>query len=177
MGNKKAREFMKQREAKEAWDKARYELRRLEDDVFVPAIGRRRVQVAHAPSFEPGFAWEIRELRGNFSLFRSHIVEVCFYTKLKGYQRLDVSSDVLQDYLHRLRQISLSISPAFMDRDGLDGTTYQLALFGDLHSNVRFVWWSKPPEQWRALVGLTEKMIEEFSKANEMEDLAAPGAD
>lgn len=177
MGNKKAREFMKQREVKEAWDKARNELRRLEDDVFIPAIGLRRVQVAYAPSFEQGFAWEIRELQGNFSLFQSHIVEVCFYFKLKGYQRLDVSSDVLQDYLHRLCQISLSISPTFNGMHGLDGTTYQLALFGDMHSNVRFVWWSEPPEQWRALVGLTGKMIEEFSIANELKDMTAPEAE
>jgi len=175
MGNKKAREFLKQREVQEAWNKARNELRRLEDDVYVPAIGLRRVQVAYAPSFEQGFAWDIRELDGSYSLFRSHIAVDSLHAKLKGYQQLDTSSDALKDYLHRLRQISLSISPTFNGMAGLDGTTYQLALFGDMHSNVRFVWWSDPPAQWKELVGLTEKMIEEFSKASELKDVVAPG--
>jgi hypothetical protein len=61
-----------------------------------------------------------------------------------------------------LRSLTLPIEPLFNDMGGLDGASFHLALFGDLHSEVRFQWWSDPPPQWGPLIEISNEMIEGF---------------
>src|SRR4051794_25950448 len=60
MGNKKSRQFMQQQELIRAWEEARTMQRHFSEGVVLPAIGQRIMQVIFAPSFEPGFAWDVR---------------------------------------------------------------------------------------------------------------------
>ena len=48
---------------------------------------------------------------------------------------------------------------------GLDGEIHQLAIFGDMWSELRFQWWSEPPHTWRPLVEISAEMIKSFSEA------------
>jgi hypothetical protein len=133
-------------------------------DVTRQGIGIRRLQLVFAPSFEPGFAWDIRLLGSVWRLFRSEVSDEDYseLMRLTGYEELDAEDDMLRGYVDRLRALTLPIGPMLNDLGGLDGTSYHLALFGDLHSEVRFQWWSDSPPQWAPLVEIANEMIEAF---------------
>jgi hypothetical protein len=170
MGNRRAREFMIQAERRAIWEQAQTRPRELIEDVTFPGIGIRRVQLVFAPSFEPGFAWDIRVFGDEeWWLFRSRLTElteetVFEPTRLLGYEQLDESGETLRAYFDRLQSLTLPIGPLFNGMSGIDGTSFHLALFGDQHSQVRFQWWSKPPPQWAPLIGVANEMIEGFVK-------------
>ena len=136
------------------WEQVRTTPRDLIEDVTFPGIGIRRVQVVFAPSFEPGFAWDIRVFGdAEWWLFRSQLTEITEEnlgepSRLLGYEQLDVSGDTLRAYFERLRSLTLPIGPPFNGMAGLDGTSFHMALFGDQQSEIRFQWWSEPPPQW-----------------------------
>jgi hypothetical protein len=164
MGNRKSRDYRKQEEDRALWDQARTTPRGFGDDVSAPGIGIRRVQVVFAPALRPGFAWDIRVLDATWRLFRSQVQdeEHGEPAKLLGYEELDAGGDVLRGYFDELRALALPIGPLFNDTGGLDGTNYQLSLFGDLHSEVRFRWWSDAPPQWEPLTMIVDEMTETF---------------
>lgn len=164
MGNRRSREYRKQEEHRVAWDQARTAPRDFVEDVFVPGIGARRLQVVFAPSFEQGFAWEVRILGSTWSLFRSAVSNdgPSGLAKLTGYEELDCSEDLLKGYIEKLWALTLPIGPLRNNMGGADGTSYHLALFGDLLSEVRFQWWSESPPQWEPLVVTANDMIETF---------------
>ena len=168
MGNKKARQYQKQSEEAEAWHIARFEPRQIETDVDVPGIGLRRVQLVYAPSFDPGYSWDIRQLVDSFRLYRSHVSVADRDYVLKGYRQLDIPSDVLKQYFADLKSLTLSVEPVLNGMMGLDGPSYQLAIFGDMSSSVRFTWWSNPPSQWRRMADIAEYMIETFRGVKEI---------
>src|SRR3954471_10937008 len=77
MGNRRSRVFMIQAERRALWEQVQTTPRDLIEDVTFPGIGIRRVQVIFAPSFKPGFAWDVRVFGdAEWRLFRSRIVEV-----------------------------------------------------------------------------------------------------
>ena len=169
MGNIKSRQWQKRVELAEAWNQARFEPRSIETDVEIQGIGQRRIQIVYAPSFDPGFSWDIREQPENrkLVLYRSQIITVVNYrTRLQGYHQLDYSSKTLEIYLTNLRSLRLSLD-AQGGASGTDGTTYQLALFDDFTS-VRFEWWENPPVQWKTMADVTMEMIKTFQLASEM---------
>jgi hypothetical protein len=61
MGNRKAREIQFQQEKEQAWKRAKTKHRNIDEDLHVPGIGLRRVQLVFLPSFETGYVWEIRK--------------------------------------------------------------------------------------------------------------------
>ena len=168
MGNRRARDFMIQAERHALWEQVQTRPRELMMDVTFPGIGIRRVQLVCAPSFEPGFAWDIRVLGdAEWWLFRSRLTELTEEsvgepTRLLGYEQLDVPGDTMRAYFDRLTALALPIGPLINGMSGADGTSFHLALFGDMHSEIRFRWWSEPPPQWAPLIRVANEMIEEF---------------
>ena len=157
-------------ERRALWEQVQTRPRDLLEDVTFPGIGIRKVQLVFAPSFEPGFAWDIRVSGDDaWRLFRSRVTElteetVFEPTRLLGYERLDISGDTLRAYFDQLQSLTLPIGRLFNGMSGLDGTSFHLALFGDQHSQVRFQWWTKPPPQWTPLIEVANEMIEGFVK-------------
>ncbi|MDG3002396.1 hypothetical protein [Paludisphaera mucosa] len=171
MGNRKSREHQKQARDRAMWDQARTASRDFVEDVLVPGIGVRRLQVVLVPSFEQGFAWDVRVLGVTWRLFRSEISNEDYSgPKLSGYEELDASGDMLREYFDKLRTLTLPIGPLLNDMGGLDGTDYHLALFGDLQSEVRLRWWTESPPQWSPLVAIADDMIETFLRLRPKDD-------
>jgi hypothetical protein len=81
-----------------------------------------------------------------------------------GYEQLDISGDTVRGYFDRLMSLTLPIGPLLNGMAGLDGTSFHLTLFNDMHSEIRFGWWSEPPPQWGLMIGVANEMIEEFLK-------------
>jgi hypothetical protein len=44
----------------------------------------------------------------------------------------------------------------------------QLALFGHMHSRVRFIWWSEYPPKWEPLDRIAREMIDTFCRGAEI---------
>lgn len=167
MGNRKAREFIKQhaqqQEWQKAWERVLWGSRRRTEDVSIPGLGRWRVQLLHEPSFDQGYCWEMRLIDDKFRLFRSDVVKsYSGLTVLRGYQEIDADLRELEHFFQRLCRITLPIGPHISNTGGLDGTLFELALIGDLSTSVRFQWWSDPPAQWQELGPITSEMIEAF---------------
>jgi hypothetical protein len=169
MGNRKAREYQKQHDLAAAWELARTNPRGIADDVCLPGIGLRRLQPVVAPSFSPGYSWDVRALGSVWRLFRSEIIDEPYDEpiRLRGYTELEASGEELQGFVVRLRSLSLAIAPPAEDMGGLDGTTYHLALCGDYGSEVRFRWWEKPPSNWRPVGEIAGEMIAHFMNSAE----------
>jgi len=146
----------------EAWRRAEEGVRAWTEDIFIPAIGLRRIQLIYAPSFRPGYSWDIRELGGSYRLYSSRVMTESLERRLSGYREIEAGDEVLRRFIERLRAIALPISPDFSGYGGFDGTTCQLGFFGDLSSSVRFQWWSEGPEQWQELIAIAEEMIKSF---------------
>ena len=164
MGNRKAREYQKRQEIASAWDLARANARGLTEDVSVPGIGSRRLQLVVVPSFSPGYSWDVRTFDSVCRLFRSDtVVDRDTPLRLRGYTELEASTEELQSFIDRLRSLSLVIAPPAEDRAGADGTTYHLALHGDFMSEARFRWWEEPPLNWRPLGEIVGEMIARFT--------------
>jgi len=165
MGNRKSREWMKRvrnQEDREHWENVP---RGLYEDVSWQGCGARRLQLAFLPSFEDCYSWDIREVGDDaFFLYRSGVDSIWNQPVAirPGYTKLEVESDELRGHLAALRQIALNICPAFTGMLGLDGTYYELALFGDESSGVRFQWWSDGPKQWEQLTKLAGELIGRF---------------
>jgi len=68
----------------------------------------------------------------------------------------------LRAFFDRLTSLTLPIAPDLSNLAGADGETTQLALFGDLHSHVRFQWWSDYPPAWEPLVTIAKEMLSAF---------------
>jgi hypothetical protein len=162
MGNPKAREFLKRQEMRAAWNCAETRIRELAEDICIPGVGLRRIQLVYAPSFEAGYSWDLRVLDHDYRLFVSQIIVENGRNRLSGYQELHADVAALKGFMERLRRISLPIEPDFSGGGGLDGTLFQFALIGDLHSEIRFQWWSEFPAHWRELVGIADEMIASF---------------
>ncbi len=165
MGNRKAREFMQQHADASAWDSVQSTPRDVADDVCLPGIGLRRLQLVVAPALEPGYGWEARSLGSLWRLFRSDVVHEpdSVRPRLRGYLELEVNGEELQGIVHRLRSVSLPISPLGEDSGGSDGTTYQVALSGNAGSEARFRWWEAAPPAWRSLEEIVGEMIARFT--------------
>lgn len=155
----KSRNQFSMAKAKEEWRKAFSEIVDLHEDRHAWSIGIRRIQIVYMPSFETGHAWDFREIDGIFKVYRSEIGK---FSKLYNYTAIDFPSKISENFIKYLQKLKLRISPIFVSEAGLDGTTTELAFFGDLHSGFRFRWWSNPPPNWKKMTGYTEKIIEQL---------------
>ena len=164
MGNRRGREFLLKQEDEAAWKRAQEEPRLATHDVHARGIGFRRLQLIVLPSFDESSAFEVREQADEWQLFRSQVVESFPTLRLIGYDRVETKSTILEAYFDRITALSLPLKPDLSGGDGLDGVSYQLALFGDLFTEWRFQWWSTSPSQWDPLRCIADEMLQEFSK-------------
>jgi hypothetical protein len=91
---------MMQEQTRALCEQAQTNPRDLWERVYIPGIGIRRVQVVFAPTFEPGFAWDIRVRDSEWRVFRSKIRERTVENfhegaRLLGYEELDTEGDKL----------------------------------------------------------------------------------
>lgn len=157
----RSRELRKEQERQASWD-------RLQTAPWDPleshravGSGRRRLQLIHLPSFSPPSFWEVCELQSKWLLYSSKIVGTWWPTlRVQGYEPIQFDGDRLRSYFERLTALHLPIAPDLSNMAGLDGVTTQLAMFGDLHSQVRFEWWSEYPPAWKPLVDIANEMLE-----------------
>jgi hypothetical protein len=164
MGNKKAREFQLQREreeSKQAWERAKSEARSA--DVDIPGQGTRRLQLIVLPSFQKGWAWEIRQQAETWMLYRSEAIQKRLSVTLVGYELVAVEGAALKTLFQRVTTMSLPLKPDLSQHAGADGTLTQLAVFGDLYTEWRVQWWSHSPPQWKPLADLAQEMFTLFS--------------
>lgn len=164
MGNRRAREFMRQQVEEADWERVRTEPRPASRDVHARDIGQRRLQLIVAPSFEPASAWEVRQGR-EWQLFQPRVVETWPEVMLVGYAPIAFASAALAGYFERVVSLSLPLRPDLSGCSGCDGTLQELAVFADMQSAWRFQWWSRGPEQWQPLVELATEMHVAFVAA------------
>ena len=166
MGNRKAREFMRRKADESAWERGRTEPRPAHDDIRGGrGIGSRRLQLIIAPSFEDVSVWEVRERGDEWQLVRPLVAAREPVLMVVGHELVPFASSALAAYFERVTAIHLPLRPDLSSLGGADGTMYELAVFGDLHSEWRFRWWSRAPEQWQPLVGLAAEMQTAFTAA------------
>jgi hypothetical protein len=162
MGHKKSREYTKQREGRTQLIHAQTEERTLIEDVCIPGIGLRRLQVVRMPSFTIGYSWDIRQRDEHWRLFRGEIsAGACL---VRGHTELDADSSTLGSLFDEVCALVLPLRPSLSNMGGLDGTLFQLAVFGDLSSALRIQWWSDYPEHWKSMVEIADRMMEYFDR-------------
>jgi hypothetical protein len=161
MGNRKAREFVQRQEREAAWNKARTEPRSPTRDV--PVDGARRLQLIPCPAFTDGCAWEIRRCDDDWLLYRSRTMDSPSGLLLIGYEQQTFGAASLASFFNRIVALRFPAGPLLAPWGGADGTTWQLAIFGDLYSECRFQWWSCYPPAWHPMVQLAEEMLTAFS--------------
>ena len=155
---------MKWQADKADWDKVRTQPRLVHADAHARGIGCRRLQLIVAPSFEEISVWEVRQ-SSEWQLIRPKVVETEPALMVTGHEVVPFVSASLVAYFERVVALTLPLSPDLSGYGGVDGTVYELAVFGDLYSEWRFQWWSSWPEQWRPLVELAAEMHSAFSTA------------
>ncbi len=157
----------RQKELAEAWEKARGVERGLDRDVRVPDIGFRRVRIIIMPAFTQRYMWEIREREECLRLYRSTVVVKMpqLSLSLLGYDELESKTRELRRHLDRLWSMSIPVVPDLTERESRDGVGYELVLFGNMCSQVRFEWHNDGPAQWRPLIDAVMGMIEDFKAA------------
>lgn len=164
MGNRRARAFMLQKDEDAAWERVHNEPRFATSDVHARGIGMRRLQLMILPSFEQASVWEVRQSQ-DWKLYRPRVIETYPEVVVVGHEQVPFESAALVAYLERVTALNLPLRPDQSGCGGLDGISYECAVFGDLSSAWRFRWWSTSPEHWRPLVELAEEMHQAFSAA------------
>lgn len=165
MGNRQSRKLTLQLSEEAAWNRVRTEPRLVRDHVHARGIGLRRLQLIVTPSFENVSVWEIWQAH-EWQLIHPRVVEIEPDLRVVGHDRVPLASTLLAEYFERVCSITVPLRPDMSGSGGLDGTLYELALYGDLFSHWCFQWWSEAPAQWHPLVKLAEEMHACFTVAN-----------
>ena len=159
----RSRKLRQEQERQASWDRLRTAPWNPLDSQRAVGSGRERIQLIHLPSFSPPAFWEVCELQSEWLLYSSRVVEPWWPTlSVQGYEPVPFDGVRLRNFFERLTALTLPIAPDLSKMAGLDGATTQLALFGDLHSQVRFEWWSEYPPAWGPLVKLADEMLDAF---------------
>jgi hypothetical protein len=164
MGNRRAREFVLRQADEEGWGRARTLPRPVNGTVGARGCGGLRLQLVVCPSFEEGVAWEVRQRGDEWFLYRSAVVGGPTI-QLVGFDWLSADPLRLAGFYARVTALTLPLSPDRSGLAGADGTSYQLAVYGDLWSGWRFQWWSEYPRQWQPIVDLADEMAALFGPA------------
>lgn len=152
----RSRTFLKNQALTASLHHARTVARAYADDVDIMGIGVRRLQLVHRHSFVDGTLYEVRQLENYWSAFRA--VAPLGTERCVGYDRLNIDSARLRDYFERLRGTKLRISPDLSGMGGSDGQTFQLTVYGDMFSEIRFQWWCEPPSEWSEVAAIYSEL-------------------
>lgn len=162
MGNRQTRAFVLQQQDAADWEQLRTAARAAAENAHACGIGLRRLQLIVCPSFGESCAWEVRQLEEEWWLFKSRVVAPWPAVQLLGYDPVLFDPIALSSFFKRVVNLTFPISPDLSGMGGLDGTVTQLAVFGDLFSELRFQWWSEPPPHWKPLTKIAAEMLEAF---------------
>jgi hypothetical protein len=163
MGNRKSREFRLRQEREASWDRLRAEPWRPQDRRRAFGSGPPRIQLVRLPSFSPPAFWEVCQRGPEWLLYTATVVDPDWSAlTVRGYEPVEFDGGTLKSYFERLASLSVPVVPHLNNMAGLDGTVFQLALFGDLWSQVRYQWWSDHPPGWTPLVELADEMFTAF---------------
>jgi hypothetical protein len=161
----RSRELRKEQDRQASWDRLRTAPWSPFDPHGAMGSGRERIQLIHLPSFTTPVFWEVCQLGPQWLLYSSKVVEPSWPTlKVQGYESVPFDGDQLRSFFDRLTSLTLPIAPDLSNMAGADGETTHLALFGDLHSHVRFEWWSEYPPAWQPLVEIATEMLGAFGR-------------
>jgi hypothetical protein len=69
----------------------------------------------------------------------------------------EVSFLKVEEILESLKKANISPLPSYAL--GLDGTSYTLSVINGMNE-VRFSWWHEVPNEWTALVGISDKLLQ-----------------
>jgi hypothetical protein len=160
-----SRQLQKLQDRQASWD-------RLRDAPWSPfgisrafGSGQPRVQIVSLPSFSTPVFWEVCERASEWLLYSSYVVNTDWSAlTVQEYKQVPYDGEKLKTFFERLIDITLPIAPDLSKTAGLDGGVIQLALFGDLFSQVRYQWWSVPPAGWTPLVQIATEMLEAFAQ-------------
>ena len=133
------------------------------DHVTFPGVGLRRAHLRRSPPFHLGDAWDVREVDEGLVLYHSEVSHRSGW--LLDYVRVPMPSDELAKVVSELQNLVLPVRPWRNDQAGLDGTSFQVGVFGDMYSEVRFSWWEDPPPAWKPLASLAKKLFKQFAAA------------
>jgi len=122
------------------------------------------MQLIVAPSFEETSVWDVRYCE-KWQLIRPQVVAVDPELLVVGHDVVPFASSDLANYFERVASLTVPLRPDLSGSRGMDGTLWELAVFGDLLSEWRFQWWSECPELWRPLVDLAAEMHAAFTSA------------
>jgi hypothetical protein len=160
----RSRELRKEQDRQASWD-------RLRTAPWSPlglsrafGSGQQRIQLVRLPSFSLPEFWEVCQRDPEWVLYSATVVDRdwCALT-VKGYEPVEFDRGKLKEYFERLTSLTIPVAPDLSNMAGLDGTVTQLAIFGDMWSQVRYQWWSEHPPGWTALVGIVDEMLAAFS--------------
>jgi hypothetical protein len=159
----RSRELRKKLDQQASWD-------RLRDAPWSPldlsrafGSGRQRIQLVCLPSFSPPAFWEVCQRESEWLLYSATVVDPHWYAlTVQGYEPVEFDCGTLKTYFERLTSLSVPVAPDLSNMAGLDGTVTQLALFGDMWSQVRYQWWSEHPPGWTPLVQIAAEMLAAF---------------
>jgi hypothetical protein len=153
------------KQAQEAdWERIRTEPRPAHGDAYAHGMGRRRLQLIVAPSFGDTSVWEVHQPQ-EWQLVRPRVVKTSPELIVVGHALVRFAPSVLSAYFERIVAMTIPVRPDLSGHGGVDGTMYELAVFGDLSSACRFQWWEEGPEQWQPLVELAVEMHAAFTAA------------
>ena len=154
MGNKKAREYVKRKDFLDRLMAAKEKVRFIGNCGSSGGLGLKQFQIAYQPSFEPGHVWHFHLDDEEWHTYVSEIQMggPSDLIQATGYAKVGIPSDSVRALWDTLRTISIPIAPPVEGWVGADGTTYELAMWGDHYSAFRFTWWSKHPASWEPMV-------------------------
>jgi hypothetical protein len=159
----RSRELRKEQNRQASWD-------RLRTAPWSPlglsralGSGQQRIQLVRLPSFSPPEFWEVCQRDPEWLLYSATVVDRDWYAlTVKGYEPVEFDGRMLKEYFERLTSLTIPVAPDLSNMAGLDGTVTQLALFGDMSSQVRYQWWSDHPLGWAPLVRIVDEMLAAF---------------
>ena len=159
----RSRQLRQEQERQASWDRLRaspwspFDLGRAFDS------GQQRIQLVRLPSFSPPEFWEVCQGGAEWLLYSSTVVDPdSSRLMVQGYEPVSFDGGRLKTYFERITSLTLPVAPDLSNMSGLDGVATQLALFGDLWSQVRYQWWSEHPPGWTPLVEIVVEMFEAF---------------
>ena len=147
--------------------------------------GNRLLQILILPSFEPIRSYELfsflgpkqARVEGDYILLQTtwderaekqrwlHTGKPEYVLPNLQLAYVEVDSDVVKGLFEPFKaNIPIWFEPnKSLDKIGLDGTKYELAL-GGYFLGVRYVWWESVPDEWGLLAETTDRMIVEFDR-------------
>jgi hypothetical protein len=158
MDKSEKKRLRKELEEKELIRKALSKTRTLGEDISFRGVGLLMLQILVLPSFEDGECWDIREIDGQLSAFKS-VVNTEERVILPGYFRVELANNTIEDNFCSLRRIEF---PLFVKQENTataDGTSYSVRLISGIENAVKLSWSGNPPSEWNGFISIISEFL------------------